>query len=119
MRLCDVCKHPLKINDKVVVIAFPITLKTHNGDYSLVDDFIPNEKIIHLSCYSRLESFQTEKPLRKPENSLLKDIYTCLRQLGEDVTIEKCKRFIDKYSFDNKTEPGEVIKCWYQNRSNF
>lgn len=119
MRNCLICNKVLNRGDKMIVLSFPVTCRHEGGDYSFLDDFSKNERIIHLNCCPDIRKIFngniTEKDIfseQKPD--LVRLLYRSLLDLQEKTNLQQVMLFCSKNR--QLTDISDLLEVWFKNR---
>lgn len=120
MQQCPVCNKEFKRGDKMIVVSYPVVCRSDGGDYSFLDDFSKNEKIIHLSCVGDLSGLfhkKTASSVKYPlkMNELIRELHSVLIELQEKATISDVTIFCRKNPSIGSVD--DLVKKWLQNRN--
>lgn len=119
--ICSICKQLIRKGNDIIVLSFPLKSLNENGDYSVVHDFMENEKVVHLSCGKNIvESFKGSPLIKiaKIENDYpdVNSFRIALSTIGEKVSVQELKDFIDKNEF-NCCSQEDLLKNWLSLRN--
>ena len=117
-KVCQICNKQIKKGDRVAVISSPVEIKTEDGDYDLLSDFLDNEKLYHIKCFVINKNEQVMETNKEAAyDPLVREFTKILRELGENITLKQTKLFIDKFG-NNETDCTKLLQTWLLNRKN-
>ncbi len=101
-----------------------------SADYSVMGDFIDNEKIVHYECFkisakelrhalsSKSEdSKDTYQEKQMCDMSSIEEFRNLLKTIGENVSIKQVSDFLTSNSEVN--DNGKLLSLWLENRNAF
>lgn len=112
MLKCPICLRPIIRQDLIAVLGYPLEALNDEGKYDYVNDFLDNQKILHLECFNKLT--RPQEPKIFSINSKTEEIYNALVSLGENCSRKDVVLFLIKNKAVKNTE--DILHQWFIHR---